>query len=517
MHFRFSSTALSDDHSESLAQMVQEPAIAPADPAYACATGAMGHFCHDGDPMFAAVDDGLDFLLESIAVEPTERCRLYGKMRYGNMVCSHASGPCVAYTYWKDKDPERALRYVGPYNNESNDQILAVWGNFLRTGRRDHFLLAQRYSRTVADVAFCHAHPSRPGDVGLMHYHNAHQWTGQKSPSHSLVAGILTDYYATGNRRLLDVAREVGDWAVRNQEPCGIVSNRNGVLHREFVGPLWALFDVYRATWEEKYGDLARRSLNWFLRALPGDAQYPVNIYTRGARGDEAVCGGVASPPWHARDMYHIYEAALLICDSQQLRRRILTDADCFVWDELTDKFVTADMARTHLFPRSEVWPIDDSWYWTNWAVLPVYNTPLVCLAYDLTGDLVYAAYAKDVLMGRFRQQVERSRHNADWDFSWLRFGSFIPRLMRIAVDATQRDPEGLAAKEREWRDKRAAKGLPVYDGPNVDFTEDVMGPNGQLLNRPPVDLPREKQPRPDRDPEVSMGRLSTGPHDPPD
>jgi len=512
IYLRLSASAIDDNEAESLAQAVQEPLIAPADPAYTCATGAVGQFYHTGDPRFGKIDAGLDGLIKMVAIEPMKRCRLYGMMRYGNMVCSHSPGPALSYIYYKDTDPEKALRYVGPYNNEANDQIMAVWGNFIRTGRREHFFLAEGYSRNVADVGIIHIHPGDPDAVGLMHYHNAHQWSGDPSPSHTLISGILMDYYFTGNRRLLEVALEVADWAVRTQEPCGIISCRKGTLHREFTGPLWCLLEVYQATWIQKYGDLAERSLNWFLRTLPEPGRYPVSVYTRGERGDEAVVEPASGPSGHARDVYHLFAIALRLFNSKPLRQHIIAEADYYVWEELTDNFVTAEMARKMLTPRSRLWPVDEKFYWTQWGLTPHYNASMVCLAYKLTGDMVYAAYCKDHLEGHFLRFLNRCRHYADWRFTWLCFGSYIPRLMRVVADALNKDPQALARREEEWRKKRAKRGCPVYTGPGVNLEKDKMDANGNITNRPPVDLPREAPPR-IYNPKTNLGRLSTAPH----
>ena len=59
-----------------------------------------------------------------------------------------------------------------------------------------------------------------------MHYHNAHQWTGGPSPSHTLIGGILTDYYLTGDRRQLEVALGVADWKVERRAPGACRSTR---------------------------------------------------------------------------------------------------------------------------------------------------------------------------------------------------------------------------------------------------------------------------------------------------
>lgn len=508
---RFSATSADDAGAQAMNAAVQEPLIAPADAAHTCATRALGHYFHAGDPRFEKVDAGLDDILRVVAVEPIEKCRLYGMMRYGNMVCSHAPGPSFAYVHYKDTDPERALRYVGPYNNESNDQIGAVWGNFVRTGRRDHYFLAQRYSRNVADVGSIHAHPGDPDTVGLMHYHNCHQWSGGGSPSHTLASGLLMDYFFTGNQRLLDVAREYADWVVRTQEPCGIVSCRYGVLHREFTGPLWNLMEVYEATWEEKYGELARRTLNWFLRTLPEPGNYPVSIYTRGDRGDEAVVEAPGGCTGHARDLYSLFMAAHRLFGSRALREHILAEVDHYVWEDLTDNFVTAEAARRKLTPRSKFWAVDDRFYWTQWGA-GAESPRLLCMAYEMTGDPVYAAYAKDKLMGAFVRQAERVRRYGDFRFTWICFGSIISGLMRTVADAMEKDPAGLARAEQEWRRKRAELGLPVYDGPGIDFSRDRMDANGNITNRPPASLPCEAPPRP-RDPVTNLGRLSLEDH----
>jgi hypothetical protein len=344
----------------------------------------------------------MDDRFRARTVGPIEGLRIYGMMRYGNMLCGH-SAAYTLYELCKDSAPmlRTLARHAGVFNNEGNDDIAWVWHFFLRTGRREHFLTAQRYSRTVADVAFIHAHPTCPEWVGLMHYHNAHPWSGGPSPSHSLVKGLLMDYYLTGNRRILDVARENADWAVRRQEPCGIVSARfPDSLTREFMGPVLNLFEVYQATWEETYGDLARRSMNWFLRAMPAPGQYPSTLCTRGERGDEAVTGPAQVMLGHSRDASSLLAIALRHNDSRTLRDFILAEADRYVRNPLA--LEGAD-----------------------------HNLRVVALAYDLTGDPVYAVFA---------------RRHPD------------PFLLRIVADAMDKAPDGLDAVERAWQQEIETK-----------------------------------------------------------
>lgn len=289
----------------------------------------------------------------------------------------------------------------------------------------------------------------------------------------------------------------------------GILSCRNAALHREYTGPLTILLDVFQATWRHQYGALAERSLNWFLRALPQPGHYPVSLYTRGDRGDEAVVEPEVPPVGHARDMYPIFAAGLRLFPSDRLRQQVLAEAQYLLWQHMTDNFVTADMAKQCLTPRSQLWPVDDEFYWTQWGVSGDFGAQIMALAYDMSGDPVYAAYCHSHLHGTFERQAERCRHFADWRFTWLCFGSYIPRLMDVVRRARAHDPDALTRALQDWLEQRRQQGMPVYDGPNVDLTTDRMDVNGNILNRASVDLPREAPPRP-REPVVNLGRLST-------
>jgi hypothetical protein len=336
------------------------------------------------------------------------------------------------------------------------------------------------------------------------------------SPSHTLVQGYLTDYYVTGNRRLLEVARGVADFYVARQEPCGVLSNRHAPLNREFTGPLWTLLEVYRATWEARYGDVARRSLNWVLRAIETPGTWPVSVYTRGERGDEAVVEPPTPAPGGARDTYNLYESALRVFDSKTLRVQVIAEADHLLWEAPTDNFFTAEMAREMLTERSALWKIDDrgddAWYWTGWGMVDTWLLTTAALAWDLTGDPKYAAYCKYYVESAFPRQAKRCRHFADWRFTWICFGSFVPRLMGVVAEARERDAAGLEQAEAAWKAERARLGRPVYEGPGVDLDVDTMSVNGAITNRPPEDLPREAPPRP-REPRSNLGPLSTEDH----
>ena len=328
IHLKLGPGVIDDAAAARFAATVNEPLTAMVEPRHLAASGAIGHFHHAGDPRFAAADGDLDDYFRLITTDPVEPSRLYGMMRYGNAVCVHSSAVGWVYLLYRDRAPEKALRSVGPYQNEANDQIMAVWCHAARTGNREHLLLAQRYSRAVADTGFVHADPRRPERVGLMHYHNGHVWSGGMSPSHSLVSGLLTDYYLTGNRRLLEVAREVADRIVRTQEPAGILSCRGSGLHREYAGPLSVLLELYQATWEQRYGALAERSLAWLLRTVTVPGRFPNTLATGGEQGDEALVRAPCLPEVAWGNKYYLFEPALRLFPSPALREFVLAEAD---------------------------------------------------------------------------------------------------------------------------------------------------------------------------------------------
>ena len=158
---------------------------------------------------------------------------------------------------------------------------------------------------------------------------------------------------------------------------------------------------------------------------------------------------------------------------------------------------------------------MDDEFYWFQWShKTPAEHVNFVALAYELTGDFTYAAYAKHFIFGTFLRQVKRFKHSADWRFTWIKYGSMIPPMVWVISDAMKRSSADLAKAEDKCLSKRAASGNPVYTGSGVDFEKDSMDSSGNITNRPPVDLPREGTTRiyglKDT---VSLGVLSTEDH----
>ncbi len=427
---RLSPEAIPDDAAESLGVCVQEPLIAVTDPAYACGTGAMRVVAPFDPKRFPEVEKGLDGLFERIVAGPRRVLRTYGMIDYGDLMCSHCASPVAMWGHFKD-DPdviEKMKHCARSYNNEANDQVYAVWGFFTHTGQRKYFLAADAYGRHMADVDIAHARPDG-SKGGLMHYHNCHHWTGGGSPSHTCTAGLMLQYYLTGNRRILDVCREVADWVVAHQEPCGIYGNK-GTLVREYTTPLANLLEFYQATWEHEYGDLARRSLKWLLLAMPEPGCFPESIYTAGERGDEAE---VVQNGWHLRQAggmtpQLLYDATRLFGDRAPLfQQALLGFANRFAWGP--------EMAINEAFQVGGVNRID-----------PYFNVSIIAYAYDLTEDPAYAAFCRYYLREHFPKVAKET------SFTYVCWGSLIPPVMEAVRRAeAKHGAKALEQAEQEW------------------------------------------------------------------
>jgi hypothetical protein len=420
---RFSDGPIANEAATALAATVQEPLTAVVEPAYLCGTGALEHLLAAGDPRFKDVDAFLDDgHFEFCISDPVEYGRLYGMMRYGNLINLHGQEPRYLYQLYKDSAPEKILRYFGPYNNEAFDHILAVWCHFFRTGDPKHLRFAQLASRATADVGFVHAYPDDADRVGVMHYHSGHAWSGVLCRSHSIVGGIMADYYLTGNRRTLDVAIEAANHVVHVQNPAGILNCFYGnELNREFTGPLSVLLEAYQATWQERYGILAERSLAWLLRACRTPGRLPHSVFTVGPRGDEAVVHADGYPESHCGNHYMVYVPALRLFPSKELKDFLLAKADYWLWQHPRG----GGSAATTL-----------------------------CLAYDITGNPDYAAFLADALAG-CKPSAPAAQETEPRTFWMYTVSGFIPRLMKTVAQAMDHDPEGFAEHVRKWRERR--------------------------------------------------------------
>ena len=327
---RLSAEPIGDERTEAWAGGVQRPPIAFPDPAYACATSALGIVHPQDKAAFPEVAEGLKRMFDKLWAGPVEECRLYGDLDFGDLVNCHVRCGGYVYRLFRDEPGFKITRLVGWHNNEAYDLAYSLIQYAVRTGKRKHWALAEAFAEHLRDVDTVHYHPTRPECVGLTHYHNMMHWSAPPSPSHTLVAGWLAHYYLTGDRRSLDAVRETAEGILAGQEPCSIVANREGVLRREFASPMTNLWEVYKATWEEKYADVARRTLKWFLKTRHECGQFPRDVFTSGPRGDRGRVSDVVGAGGGGREGYTFAEAYRLTGDPE-IKAAIIGCADWIV------------------------------------------------------------------------------------------------------------------------------------------------------------------------------------------
>jgi hypothetical protein len=401
---------------------VQEPLVGIVDPGYLCGTNVFGLFLPAGHPKFEELDRELTDFSERIHARPIQRARRYGMFMYGHMINAHSPGKpdAILNLYINSDEPEKALRYVGPFSNEAADSVHWVWSQFLRSGRRCDLRWAQLASRATADTSFVHAFPGHEENVGCIHYHGPHVWHNALNRSHSNVGSFATDYYITGNRRLRDVILEAADGMANTKlEPCGIVGCFAPIT-REFVIPVAILLEAYQLTWHEKYGTPAGRSLNWLLRTVRTPGYFPTHVFTRGPLGDHAEVEG---------------ESLGVTCNEDQM---LLPSLLHFPSKPLTD-FVTAN-GRNHLI-------------------------------YETAGTPEMAASAAMIrgLADSFRNGGYPGiyHHSAcDW----------APRSMKIAALAAEKDP-GFWAWAEKWAEEQKANPPPPKPRPPTIRGRVNLGP----------------------------------------
>lgn len=381
-----SAEPMDDATAEIWAAGVQRPATAFAAPDYACETGVLV-FTHPQDKEhFREVEEALESVFDELWLKPVEECRLYGDLDYGDLVNCHQRCNGHVYRVFRDEPGFKITDLIGWHNNEAYDMAYSLIQYAIRTGRRKHWALAEAFAEHLRDVDTIHHHPLRPDWVGLSHVHNMMHWNGGPSHSHTLVHGWLLHYFLTGDRRSLDVAREAADNVLGRQEPCGIVSNRGGVLRREFSSPMANLWAFHQATWEEKYGDCAKRTLSWFLRTQTPCGALPRDVFTSGPRGaeprvsEDLICSGAGG-----METLTFAEAHRLTQDPA-IRKAVLALAE-WILDSIESGLGMSTRPPDGPPAKKETFPPDrmDLWH----MMIPSVN---LAQAYQLTGDERYVA-----------------------------------------------------------------------------------------------------------------------------
>ncbi|MEX2572064.1 MAG: hypothetical protein WD737_12255 [Gemmatimonadota bacterium] len=173
----------------------------------------------------------------------------YGMFDYGDLKIYFRGG---RWTTWGNNEPAQDFQW---------------WINFMRTGERSNYLMAEAMSRHTMDVDNTHwptAAEYRGDTNSALDYWNtldqaegspylgmgsrhSNQQAISKLSAHVWVPGWIASYYLSGYHRGLDVARLTGDYYVRR------IFGEHGLTGRRLYLSVWNLAELYDATKDEKY------------------------------------------------------------------------------------------------------------------------------------------------------------------------------------------------------------------------------------------------------------------------
>ncbi len=254
----------------------EDPLLATCEPAYVSSTRALGDFPPADPKRYAGYDAWLDRALDAhLARRETER--EYGLLNFGD---------------WYG---ERGVNW----GNLEYDLAHGLFLQYLRTGQRRFFLRAEQAARHHIDVDVVHATnpllkppfgvPSRVGDEWLhccghtggyyldapLPVDRAYQMGYSTNFGHVWIEGDLEYYCLTGDRRALEVGRQIAD-AMASHCPTNY-----GTHIRNLGWPLVLLLSAYEATGDDKYLQAAnkewqvlRENIDWnkgWVVRLAGD------------------------------------------------------------------------------------------------------------------------------------------------------------------------------------------------------------------------------------------------------
>jgi hypothetical protein len=202
---RFDPSEPSDQTARAQAALVQQSPHALADPAWNCATGALGPAAPRDPKKFGPaeklMDDGYEFYRRAIIEAGDE----YGMWIYGGV---HSS--------WQADKNYPDLKRVWQQSHYQN--VFQAWLLYFRSGLPEHFEWARMHSNQHLDVGVCNyrAYPpgkhsySHIGEMGgdIYHCKGFMPWAGNSSMQGHWIdlANYFVRYYLTGDRRGLDMA-----------------------------------------------------------------------------------------------------------------------------------------------------------------------------------------------------------------------------------------------------------------------------------------------------------------------
>ncbi len=198
-----------------------------------------------GSEMENWLEDQLDQAIEFYKNEVNQR-NWYGMFNYGDFM----------HTY--DKERHQWRYDMGGYAWDNTELVptLWLWYEFMRTGREDVFILAEKLSRHASEVDVYHMGKYK----GLGSRHNVRHWGCPcKEARIAMAAHHRFYYYMTGDLRLEDIFAELKDneMTFYNKDPLGDFYNKEEMVYPSHArsGPDWSSLCANWLTQWERFND----------------------------------------------------------------------------------------------------------------------------------------------------------------------------------------------------------------------------------------------------------------------
>ncbi len=237
----------SDEEIEEFADAVKRPVRYVGTPEYYHKLKAFGYWSlpERKTQLENWLEDQLDRAVAFYAAEVGQR-NWYGMFNYGDFM----------HTY--DRERHQWRYDMGGYAWDNTELVptLWLWYAFMRTGREDVFILAEKLSRHASEVDVYHMGRYK----GLGSRHNVRHWGCPcKEARIAMAAHHRFYYYLTGDRRLEDIFDELKDneMTFLNKDPLGDFYEKEKMVYPSHArtGPDWSSLCANWMTRWERFND----------------------------------------------------------------------------------------------------------------------------------------------------------------------------------------------------------------------------------------------------------------------
>ncbi len=261
--FSFHDASFYQDNQYHTLPLLTDTLLLSASPRWVSDTTAIGKVL-PYEKRLAYIEKGVDLMFDW-AERQIKNFKWYGMVDYGDVLNIHRDGEWQRNGRW------------GWMNNEAMGLHSGAFLQYLRTGDYKYFKLGESVARHVMDIDTVHYNtvandkrlkkriPDDYSQVGSQHRHNADHWGGRnEETSHTNLHGILLYYYLTGYERAFDVAKEIGEFFLK--ERMTYFKHPDICPERNISNVVWGGIEMYEATGDTRYKKLADKWVDVLFR-----------------------------------------------------------------------------------------------------------------------------------------------------------------------------------------------------------------------------------------------------------